>query len=959
MTESAQVFKGVHDTPTYTDVFFNKPMRLWVAVPLSLGLTSTLVATVLLLDSGYARATLVWGLLLTALTTAVGAVIPHGRPSLQFRLPSLWRAARPRSATSATHPLLAAPREVIGNLSFTEHGVYAHYLLAGLRYYLQPTRKRLGVAERHAILARELPSGATIYGLAVPQDQRQLLRAMLHGHRNQPTWVTACAQMAPTLAAENPRTRIFWLTIPVDAGRAGHSPVGQLTKIGDWLAGRDKESDRSLAAYHQLAGDVITALPEEFAATPATADMVDWFWRHNAFRGAFTATLPRRHPLGRLSGSQLPLAEFDEGDQAHRPGRSWWLRWIPSVKKVLRVHSPAGLYPDSYQAILPVVDMPAQGIQFPGSEFLAALDDLDTGATFDFAIPLMMRSREMEFVRNDRAKENIYEQFDMRRDVRDGDAQLRKTNRALAEYQRLLSSNADERPLEAAFLVAVGAADEHTLDYSIKRLREALSGSGQIVVRHYRGAQQRLWAAFNPGAPHHKSGIDQFRYPTTTGKWSRFVPITSSQIGNSAGILLGFNQSNANNSAVLIDLPGAARRNHNPCLVCGGAPGYGKSYAAKRIVRGEIQRGAQAFIVDPDIGEWADALTDIPNKAVVDMGGGDFGCDPLRIFPEKVAGAHWLDYMVPMMGLDSRSIAVQRLRTLLTANARRHLGITSTAALIDYLAGLQAPLTGEDTRPRQIAQLAADLQPVLVALKSWATYDFTQAIFDDTLPVPDLNQLDVSIWLTNSLDLPDPEEMSTPHLYEALSDRKKASAAIYGMLVRLARITFFATKHRFGLIVLEEAGGLLNSRAGASDAHLISRRARKHYTGLIIITQDPVADLKLMGDKFITQQLIMPFESSELAREVARRAEIRVEDYDDIEQYFLAEPAAEDMRDPTSFDDDAHTHTPTSVIPNRGDREGYGFYVDEFRRPAPIRVAAEPDPALHTAYDTTPGQDAA
>ena len=157
--------------------------------------------------------------------------------------------------------------------------------------------------------------------------------------------------------------------------------------------------------------------------------------------------------------------------------------------------------------------------------------------------------------------------------------------------------------------------------------------------------------------------------------------------------------------------------------------------------------------------------------------------------------------------------------------------------------------------------------------------------------------------------------------------------------------------------MLEEAGGLLNSRAEASDAHLISRRARKHYTGLIIITQDPVADLKLMGDKFITQQLIMPFESSELAREVARRAEIRVEDYDDIEQYFLAEPAAEDMRDPTSFDDDAHTHTPTSVIPNRGDREGYGFYVDEFRRPAPSsRRRTRPGPAHRLRHHPRTGR---
>ncbi|MDV3133322.1 ATP-binding protein [Mycobacterium sp. 29Ha] len=959
MTESAQVFKGVHDTPNYTDIFFNKPMRLWVAIPLGLGTTATVVSTVLLLNSGYVRAVFIWGVLLTALTAGIGAIIPHRRPSLQFRARSLWRTLRPRTRSSADTSILAPPREVIGNLSFTEHGVYAHFLLSGLRYYLQPTKNRLGVAERHVTLSRELPSGPWIYGLEVPQDQRQLLRAMLHGHRDKYDWVTACQHMQATLAAENPRTRIFWLSIPVDAGRAGHSPTGQLTKVGDWLAGRDKNSDSSLQAYHRLAEDVITALPEEFAPIPATDEMVDWFWRHNAFRGVYTNPLPRRRAAGRLSGDQLPLAQFDDGDQANRPARSWWLRWIPSFKKVLRVSSPQGVHPDSYQAILPVVDMPSQGIAFPGSEILAALDDLDTGATFDFAIPLVMRSRDMETVRNDRAKENINEQFYMRRDARDGDAELRRTGRQLAEYQRLLATNTDERPLETGFFIAIGAADEHTVDYSIKRLREELSGSGQVVVRYYRGAQQRLWAAFNPGVAHHKSSVEEFLYPTTTRKWSRFVPITSSQVGNSTGVLLGFNQSNALNSAVLIDLPAAARRNHNPCLVCGGAPGYGKSYAAKRIARAEIQRGAQGFIVDPDIAEWADALADIPNKAIIDMGGSEFGCCPLRLFPEKVAGGYWLDYMVPMMQLDSRSTAVQRLRTLLTIQARRRLGITSTASLMNYLASIQAPQEGPDTRPAHVAQLAADLQPVLVALQSWATYDFTQAIFDDTLPVPDLNALDVTIWLTSSLDLPDAEEMSTPHLYEALSDRKKASVAIYGMLVRLARITFFANKNRFGLIVLEEAGALLNSRAGASDAHLISRRARKHYTGLVIITQDPVADLKLMGDKFITQQLIMPFESDELAKEVARRAGIRVEDYDDIEEYFLAEPSPEHMRDPTAFDDDELTTVTPAGASSRGDREGYGFFVDEFRRPAPIRVAAEPDPVLHAAYDTTPGRAAA
>ena len=111
--------------------------------------------------------------------------------------------------------MLAPPREVIGNLSFTEHGVYAHFLLAGLRYYLQPTKKRIGVAERHITLARELPS-AWLYGLSVPQDQRQLLRAMVHGHRDQHDWVSAASRCShpgrgepahPSVLADHPRRR--------------------------------------------------------------------------------------------------------------------------------------------------------------------------------------------------------------------------------------------------------------------------------------------------------------------------------------------------------------------------------------------------------------------------------------------------------------------------------------------------------------------------------------------------------------------------------------------------------------------------------------------------------------------------------------------------------------------------------------------------------------------------------
>ena len=63
MTESAQLFKGVHDTPVYTDILFNKPLRLWVAISLYGGTALTVALTILTLDSGHARAILICGLL--------------------------------------------------------------------------------------------------------------------------------------------------------------------------------------------------------------------------------------------------------------------------------------------------------------------------------------------------------------------------------------------------------------------------------------------------------------------------------------------------------------------------------------------------------------------------------------------------------------------------------------------------------------------------------------------------------------------------------------------------------------------------------------------------------------------------------------------------------------------------------------------------------------------------------
>ncbi|MGY4646219.1 hypothetical protein [Mycobacterium sp. URHB0021] len=505
MGDTAQLFTGVHDTPVYTNVLFDKPLRVWVAVPAIVGTVTTLLLSVLNLGSGHALGILLAGAVLTAVLTGLGAMVPRARPSMAFRLRALKAVARPVVHTSADTGILARPH-LVDNLWFGVDGsVYAGFLLAGLPYHLQSIRRKTGVADLHMLLGRELPADSWLYGLGVAQDQHQLLRAMVHGYRDRTDWVLSCAQVADHLAEEAPKTRLYWLMVPVDAGRAGHNVVGQATKLKDWVAGRDKDSDSSLRAYTDLAYDIANSLPPEFSPVPVTPAMSGWFWRHNAWLGTYFDPLPRRRHVGtaNIHADQLPAAAFDEGDQMNRPRRPGIFNALPSWKKYMRVSAaePGPSSPDSYQAILPVVDAPEGGIVFPGSEFLSALDDLDTGAVFDFAINLTALPREMEFRRNDRARGNIDDQYDHRGDVRNGYAELQSTERKIAEYNRLLSANIDEQPMTASFFVHVGAPDARTLDHSIKRLREDLTQSGHIVVRHYRGVHTHLWSSSTPVSP--------------------------------------------------------------------------------------------------------------------------------------------------------------------------------------------------------------------------------------------------------------------------------------------------------------------------------------------------------------------------------------------------------------------------------------------------------------------------
>ena len=400
-------------------------------------------------------------------------------------------------------------------------------------------------------LGRNLPSGSELFGLLAFEDQNRILSNIVGRHHTNGDWLSHCRTWEPVIADpvqtgrnSGPQQRLHWLTIPVDSGRLGRTVTGKAEKLGNWVIGRDPDSDTSLAAYSALAHEITSALPDEFHVTAATPAQILWHHRHNMLRGAFTAPLPdRRVGPHELSAEPFGRWWFDEGANSERLNR-WW----PSRRSLVRIQEldahgqPTG--PVSYQAMLAVDQYPARGVRFPKASYLRALDNVDTPAIVDWVQHLNLRTPDQALAANRRNAKNIKDQQQQRaakRDDADAEDLANKLDGTL-DYSSELNANPTERELDGTTIIAVGAASIEIVEDAVKQIRQELD-SAAIAFSRYRGSHQVLWKAFNPGSETKRSQLDQFRNPTTAHRWSRFMPLTSDDCGNSTGSPLAVSQN--------------------------------------------------------------------------------------------------------------------------------------------------------------------------------------------------------------------------------------------------------------------------------------------------------------------------------------------------------------------------------------------------------------------------------
>jgi hypothetical protein len=834
--------------------------------------------------------------------------------------------------------MASAPLGAVGNLRLTPNGVYAEYLLSGVPFIFLSEQWQNTVAAQHAELWRTLPSGAQISGLTVPVPTRTVVRRMLAArHEVSSAWAQHCRSWEPTVARHGARRRIYWLSVPLDYGRAGQTPAGAWRRFKDLLRGRDNDSAESVAYCRELAAEMVTGLPAVFFPKPATVEQIWWHWNYTASRGVWRDPLPmgESDPDARLPGSAFSPVYLDEAAAAQR-GRRWLSARSDEDAFVRTYRDTADGVGDSYQALLPLEEFPDSGIAWPRSALFKVLDDLSRpGVTLDWTIHATFQPAEAAVALSQNVITNITDQFRQRGRHANTDDELIRKLASGRELTSELKRGTAERGVNVAIMLAAAAGSAEELNRAVSELTQVFRRQ-DLGFRRWRGGQATLWRAFNPGGEG-SAALGEFRNPTTTERFAKFVPLLASKLGNKTGVPLGMNLTSPGlRDVVLLDLLGAPTRDNCANLVICGSPGRGKSHTCKLLVWAWLLLGAGVHIFDPsEPREHQRALTDFEDKIVIDLSDPGISIDPLRIFAFADAAEHAVDHLLPLLGYSAISRQAARLRAHLAADSREANGIGSMGQLIGYLRDLR---DGRD---------AAD-DDLLVALDGLRTERYLRALFDETLPVADLSQASAVIWNTAGLELPTVGEEYVAHLHHLTTPRQRAGQAVYGLAADLSQTIFFGRRDRPDVLVVEEAAPLTNSPGGQKCCNRIIRQGRKSWTGLVGISQHPIKDFAVLEDEFIDQRLCLGFKDPGLARATLEWCGRDLNRHPELLRMYVENTS------PVSLVDHGDHTVDSSYGKVISGREGEAWFLDEFGGFGKVRLFEAPTARLAAQLDTNP-----
>lgn len=697
-----------------------------------------------------------------------------------------------------------------------------------------------------------------------------------------------------------PAERIHWLSVPLCApARAGALPDSY------------QPTTKDIEHFLPLALEAERKIPASFAPHRATEQQMHWLWERCHTRGVdyrdYLAALDRAEPD---PSAPRPFPRSTGKAQPVRRGRGFRLdgQLDPRLSRAVKLSFLDSDIPDSYQTFLVVDDFPSP-LAWPGvaDQVFALLNHFE-GAGVDYTLHTRVRDRADAVAANASSLKRLSEQMD----ERDGEmsfAQNFLTTRGhqLTRYNSHLEANPAETEIYFCPIIAVSAQSHEELQDRVRDLKRTFKDI-PIKLTDLKGAQEEAWAACQPGYPPQRVTADYTHF-TATDIFSKFAPITVSQIGDDRGPCIGENRLSGFREPVYFDLLGVTEKNKSASFALVGDLGSGKSVCLKAISYPTLDLSSQIFAVDRSArGEYVDIAKTVPGAVVIDPTNPEYTLDLLRVIPGADVAERVLPVLMRLFQIRSGSPESTLLSDLIEPNYRARHKIQGLPELVIHAAelahrpDLAAALVDND--PQVISKLAAQL-------RFWSQRTYARALFAADLPPLPLDAPMV-VLRTNKLALPSEDEDP------AADPTKLFGDVIYNLFATIARQVLFSDPDdpnaRFGLFLLDEARHLTRSVIGGPIIEDFVIDGRKHHCAIGLASQDPAhygRFARLIPTLFLFRQVdeTLATESLRMASEDAAR------DTDLVKQLMNARPGECLMKDPRQRLGEVQIH-----LPARGDR---------------------------------------
>ncbi|QFS94566.1 AAA-like domain protein (plasmid) [Mycobacterium sp. THAF192] len=701
---------------------------------------------------------------------------------------------------------IQATRDIVdGNLRYTSSGYWAEYLVVPHQYGSRSAADKRRVGRDHEQLFKVLiPLNPILCGTLAPETQQSITAKSYQGLsvRAVPEYAQIHRERLQELADDPfhwPKHRVLRLAVPVGRTRE--------------LAQRNRAK-------------LLDQIPRSWRLIPAQPQDMEWLWTSATNRGVLL--MPRPEQPSNIV--DFTPALFDDGAKEDAiDGFSRHKR--PAVLKITPEAAPP-----SYQALLKV-NFPKGEMLFPGgTEIFHVLNHC--GLHVDWAVRCHHYPRRQVKTDNDAVAKiidsNRYETALDTKIVDDNDM----ADDLLTHYSAKIAQTGSDST-KFITILSLGAQSYEALERGVTFLSEVFANM-KITFERIAGLQQDLWAAMLPGTPNTEV-VRSLCDETTITEFAELVPFITSSIGTPTGPIFGRCIDSGLSDLFRLDLRALLAANKPSNIALAGGLGSGKSSFMKLIAETHAALGDPQWSYDrTEAGEWATFYQQIPGHIIVDLLNPQRSICALKTFQHnpRLASRHALSTLVPLLKFEIGSEEALALSEALIPDNITAEKLTSMPRLADYLLRT-AGASAEADAARRVGR----------HLKSWCSYDFARALFDEDL---DPINYDAPAICLRTYGLPSatPEKLYKEHLFKRLRPEELYVESVYELTGLAMRENYFSSP-RHCLINIDEAYHMTSKPVGREMLDITAHDSRKHGVTMVLASHLGKTDYDLEALKLI------------------------------------------------------------------------------------------------------------